>query len=72
MIGLMGGLIGGGVRLMSRFPRIFAITQSRNMVIEEAYRDLNGSRDWLVNVTRNLNDWKICEYEALLQLLDSQ
>lgn len=38
------------------------------MVIEDAYRDYIGIREWIINVTRNLNDWEVGEYEELLQL----
>lgn len=46
-----------GGSLMRQFLRIFAIAQSKNMVIEEAYRDHSGITEWFVNVDRNLNDW---------------
>lgn len=48
------------------------ITQSKNMVVKEAYKESNDSRVWEVNINRNLNDWEIQEYEALLHLLDSK
>lgn len=37
--------------------------------MEEAYSIVDGSREWNVKVTRNLNDWEVEEYEALLLLL---
>lgn len=38
------------------------------MFVEEAYGEGNDRREWSVNVTRNLNDWEIEEYEAVFQL----
>lgn len=60
-----------GGTLKRQFPRIYAIAQSKNMFIEDAYRDNNGSREWIVNMTRNLNDWEIKEYKVLLWLLST-
>lgn len=65
-------LAGGYYYLLVTIKTIFAIAQSRGMVIEEAYRDISGSTEWMVNVTRNLNDWEVSEYEALLQVLAAQ
>lgn len=61
-----------GGSLMSRFSLIFAISQSRNMVSKEAFNKVNGNRECVINVTKNLNDWEISEYEALMQLLAAQ
>lgn len=59
----------GRVRLKDQFPRVFINAKSKNMVIEEAYIEGSGNREWNVNTTRSLNDWEIDEYEALLHLL---
>lgn len=61
-----------GSCLMRSFPSIYAIAQSKNMKIEDAYKIIDGSVVWLVNVIRNLNDWKVNEYESLLQTLETQ
>lgn len=53
---------------MNQFPQIFVIAQAKNMFVEEAYGEGNDRREWSVNVTRNLNDWEIEEYEAVFQL----
>lgn len=58
--------------LMSHFPRIFEISQSRNMVVKEAYKENNGSQTWEVNVYRNLKDWEVQDYINLLSLLETQ
>lgn len=42
--------------LMRRFPRIFAIAQAQNMLVQDAYRNNNISVEWLINVIRNLQD----------------
>lgn len=60
-----------GESLKRQFLRIFDIAQLKSIVIENAYREGNGKREWIVNVNRNLNDWKIEEYEALLLLLST-
>lgn len=46
---------------MRRFSRIYGIAQSKNMLVE-----------WSINVSRNLNDWEISEYEDMLKTLASQ
>lgn len=56
-------------KLETPFPRIFTIAMSKNMKVEEACIEGNGSRSWFVSVTRNLNIWEIEEYESLLYLL---
>lgn len=33
---------------------------------------VNGRLEWLVTVTRNLNDWEIEEYKALVYLLSTE
>lgn len=54
---------------MSNFPSIYATAQSKNMKIKDTYKIVNGSVIWLVNVSKNLNDWEVNEYEYLLQPL---
>lgn len=66
---LDGWVVGGSLK--RQFPRIYAIAQPKNMLIEDAYREKNGSREWIINVNRNLNDWEVEEYEATLQLLST-
>lgn len=44
---------------------IFAIALKKNILVNEAYN----SRVWAVDVSRNLQDWEVNEYEDLLQLL---
>lgn len=58
--------------LMRRFPRIFETSKAQNMMMQDAYRNNNGSVEWLINVTRNLQDWEIREFENLLLLLATQ
>lgn len=55
--------------LKTRFPRIYAIAQSKNMRVEEAYATENGGLSWTVNVSRNLNDWEVFDYEEVLRLV---
>lgn len=50
---------------MNRFPSIFAIAESKNMVVKEAYKERNGNRVWEGNVSKNLNGWEVQEYEIL-------
>lgn len=50
-----------GGSLDGRFPRIFAIVQSRNMVVKDAYCNVNGNVGWMIPVNRNLNDWEVGE-----------
>lgn len=58
--------------LKDRFSRIFSIAQSRNILIEDAYRMGNGNIGWSINVVRSLNGWEIREYEDMLMILSSQ
>lgn len=62
----------GGECLKSRFPRIFAFALTKNMLVEETYVDSNGSCIWSVNLLRNLNDWKIRDYEELLSIVSQK
>lgn len=52
-----------------QFPRIFTIASSKNTMVEEGYSVVSGSGGWIVNITKNLNDQKIEEYDTLLFLL---
>lgn len=56
-------------RLKDQWPQIFTIAQTKNTMIMDAYEGDELRREWTVNVTRNINDWELEEYEALLQLL---
>lgn len=51
----------GDFKLEDHFSRIFAIAQARDIIVEEAYSVMRGSRDWTVQVNRNLNDWEVDE-----------
>lgn len=57
--------------MKSKYPRIFAIAQTKNLFVQDAYRINNGCVDWWINVSRNLQDWEVKKYENLLQLLAS-
>lgn len=59
----------GRGRLEDHFPRIFVIASPKNMRIAAAFTEGSGRRGQNVNVTKNLNDWEIEEYEAVLFLL---
>lgn len=54
-----------GGSLKRQFPRIYAIAQLKNMFMEDAYGENNSNREWIVNVNRNLNNWKVEEYKAI-------
>lgn len=41
-------------------------------MVQEAYQIYNKCVEWSINVSRNLNDWEVNEYEELLQILDAQ
>lgn len=57
---------------MIRFPRIYEIAQSKQMLVQEAYQIGNDSIKWTVNVSKNPNDWEVNEYEELLEILAAQ
>lgn len=58
--------------LKRHFPRIFNITQFKEMTVEEAYQAVNDRIVWSINVIRNLNDWEVAEYEGLMKMLAGQ
>lgn len=41
------------------------------MGAEDVFRGEGGRRVWNMNFSKNLNDWELEEYEALLQLLSN-
>lgn len=41
------------------------------MIVEEAFGGDN-SREWVVDMIKNLQDWEVDEYEELLYLLDDR
>lgn len=63
--------MGWAGRLKDQFLNIFAVATSRNMVVEAVYSGVSRRREWAVNVTKNLNDWKIEENENLLLMLSN-
>lgn len=42
------------------------------MLVADAYRIYNDCVVWSVRVNRNLNDWKMQEFEELFMLLEKQ
>lgn len=57
-----------GVKLRTYFREFMTLLLPR---IWKPFFEENGDRRWFVNVNRNLNDWEIEEYEALLLLLST-
>lgn len=58
----------GSENFQSHFPLIFTIVRDKSMLIENAY-GVGTPSSWEVVVNRNLHDWRLVEYENLLQLL---
>lgn len=58
--------------LTSNFSSIYVIAVPKNIKIEEPYKIINGKVTWMVNVSRNLNDWEVTEYECPLKTLESR
>lgn len=46
----------GNFSLKDKYPRIFAVTQNKNMFVNEANKGVGKDRVWNVQVIRNLND----------------
>lgn len=51
----MDSWLRGGV-LRDQFPKIVAIVQHKNISAYESLRDIDGQREWHMEVVRNLND----------------
>ncbi|XP_021908850.1 callose synthase 10-like [Carica papaya] len=60
--------VGRLIKEETQYPLIFAISRDKNMLINKAFDDENGS-DWNIVVNRNLQDLEVEEYENLLQFL---
>lgn len=57
------------VVLMHQFPSIFALVCHEDVSIKKFILGFDGYEVWLVEVVRNLNDWKVHGYLRLLKFL---
>lgn len=60
----------GKTSLLSRFPNIFAFAKDKHILLRDAFSGID-HRVCSISVCKNLNDWKIEDYDGFLSLMSS-
>lgn len=60
----------GEENFQSKFPLIYKICSNKNCLLGNMFSNGNPG-GWNINVTRNLNDWEVEEYENLLNTVNN-